>query len=132
MPFWQFFRKGWDGRALLVRPSKMHHRMWKNLFVLGADEYLKRLEAKLERAYSFMLKYSKITVWMTHQDKMCADSSAANILHCFGPSCHINQLFSIINQTYWCMRLAYLVSGLQIWNHTHHYLLVFQILSILY
>ena len=59
MSFWQFFRKGWDGRALLVQPSKMHHSI---LFVLGADEYLERLEGKLESAYSFMLKYSKITV----------------------------------------------------------------------
>ena len=24
-PFWQFFKKGWDGRALLVQPSKTHH-----------------------------------------------------------------------------------------------------------
>ena len=31
-------------------------------FVLGSYEYIKRL-AKLERTYSFMLKYSKITVW---------------------------------------------------------------------
>ena len=56
MPFWQFFRKGWDGRALSVRPSKMHHRIGKILFVLSADEYL-------ECAYSFMLKFLKITVW---------------------------------------------------------------------
>ena len=55
-----FFRKGWDGSALLVRPSKTHHSIWKIIFVLGADEYLERLE--LESAYSFMLKYSKITV----------------------------------------------------------------------
>ena len=62
MPFWHFFRKGWDGRALLVRPSKTHHSICKILFVLGADEYLERLEAKLQSAYSFMLKYYKITV----------------------------------------------------------------------
>ena len=40
----------------------MHHSIWKILFVLGADEYLERLEGKLESAYSFMLKYSKMTV----------------------------------------------------------------------
>ena len=40
----------------------MHHSIWKILFVLGGNEYLERL-AKLESAYSFMLKYSKITVW---------------------------------------------------------------------
>ena len=50
VPIWQFFSMGSDGRALLVQPSKMHH-----LFVLGADEYLE----KLESAYYFMLKYSK-------------------------------------------------------------------------
>ena len=63
MPFWQFFREGWNGRPLLVQPSKIHHSISKILFVLGADEYLERLEAKLESAYSFMLKYSKIIVW---------------------------------------------------------------------
>jgi hypothetical protein len=36
VPFWHFFRKGWDGRALLV------------LFVLGADEYLERMEGKMK------------------------------------------------------------------------------------
>jgi hypothetical protein len=34
----------------------------KNLFVLSADEYLERLKGKIESAYSFRLKYSKITV----------------------------------------------------------------------
>ena len=56
MPFCQFFRKGLDGHALLVWPSKTHHTNWKILFVLGANEYLERLEV----AYSFMLKHSKI------------------------------------------------------------------------
>ena len=62
MPFWQFFRKGWDGRALLVRPSKTHHSIRKIIFVFGADD----LKAKLESAYSFMLKYSKKTAWPGH------------------------------------------------------------------
>ena len=34
------------------------------LFWVSADEYLEGLKAKLESAYSFMLKYSKITVWV--------------------------------------------------------------------
>ena len=54
MPFCQFFRKGWNRHALLVRPSKSNQI----LFVLGSHEYLE----KLESAYSFMLKYSKIKV----------------------------------------------------------------------
>ena len=37
----------------------MHHSISKILFVLGADE---RRKVKLESAYSFMSKYSKITV----------------------------------------------------------------------
>ena len=45
-----------------MQPSKSNHSNGKILFVLGADEYLERLKAKLESAYSFMLKYSKITV----------------------------------------------------------------------
>jgi hypothetical protein len=36
----------------------MHHSIRKILFVLGADEW----KAKLESAYSFILKNSKITV----------------------------------------------------------------------
>jgi hypothetical protein len=37
VPFWQFFRMGWDGCALLVRPSRIPHRNSKIIFVLGAD-----------------------------------------------------------------------------------------------
>ena len=49
MPVWQFFRKGWDGRALLVQPSEMRHTIWKILFVSGADEYLERLEGRIRK-----------------------------------------------------------------------------------
>ena len=35
VPSWKIFRKGWDGRVLLVRPSKMHHSIWKNYFCFG-------------------------------------------------------------------------------------------------
>ena len=59
MPFWQFFRKGWDGHALLVRPSKMHHIIWKILFVLCADEYLERLEGKIRKCLFFYVKIFK-------------------------------------------------------------------------
>ena len=41
---------------------KMHNSISKTLFVLGADEYLKDSKAKLENAFSFMSKHSKITV----------------------------------------------------------------------
>ena len=43
------------------RPSKTHHSIWKILFVLGVDE---EKDWKAKSAYSFMLKCSKITVWI--------------------------------------------------------------------
>ena len=69
MPFWHFFRMGWDGHALLGRPSRIPHRNWKNIFVLGADEYIEILEGKIRECLFFYLKiiYSRITVWVaTH------------------------------------------------------------------
>ena len=56
MPFWQFFRKGWDGRSLLVRPSKINNSIWNILFVLGANEYLERLEYKIRKCLFFYVK----------------------------------------------------------------------------
>ena len=47
MPFWQFFRQGRDGRALLVQPSRIPHRISKNIFALGANEFLAMLEGKI-------------------------------------------------------------------------------------
>ena len=42
----------------------MHHSIWKIPFVLQANKYLERLGDKIRKsAYSFMLNYSKITVW---------------------------------------------------------------------
>ena len=53
VPFWQFFRKGRDGRALIVRPSRIPHRNPKILFVLGADEVQVMLEEKIREAPFF-------------------------------------------------------------------------------
>ena len=53
VPFWQFFRQGWDGRALLVPPSRIPHRISKVLFALGADEFLAVLEGKIRDAPLF-------------------------------------------------------------------------------
>ena len=47
VPFWQFFRQGRDDRALLVRPSRIPHRVSKILFALGADEFLAMLDGKI-------------------------------------------------------------------------------------
>ena len=53
VPFWQFFRQGRDGHALLVRPSRIPHRISKTLFALGADEFLAMLEVKVREAPFF-------------------------------------------------------------------------------
>ena len=62
VPFWQFFRQGRDGRALLVRPSRIPHRISKFLFALGADEFLEILEGKIGEAPFFKVQSGKITV----------------------------------------------------------------------
>ena len=54
--FWRFLRKGWDGCTLLMQPSKIHHSIWRILFVLGADEYLERLEGKIRKCLFFYVK----------------------------------------------------------------------------
>ena len=58
VPFGQFFRTGWDdhGHALLGRPSRIHHGNWKIIFVLGADEYVERLEGKIREFLFFYVK----------------------------------------------------------------------------
>ena len=37
----------------------MHHSIWKILFVLGADEYLERLEGKIRKRLLFYVKIFK-------------------------------------------------------------------------
>ena len=53
VPFWQFFRQGREGRALLGRPSRIPHGISEILFALGADEFLVMLEGKLREAPFF-------------------------------------------------------------------------------
>ena len=53
VPFWQFFRMGWDGSALFGQPSRIPHRISKILFALGADEFLAMLEGKIREAPFF-------------------------------------------------------------------------------
>ena len=62
VPFWQFFKQGRDGRALLVWPSRIPHRISKILFALGADEFLVMLEGKIREAPFFKVQSGKITV----------------------------------------------------------------------
>jgi hypothetical protein len=56
VPFWQFFRMGWDGRALLGWPSRIPQRNGKIIFVLGADEYIERLQSKIRERLFFCVK----------------------------------------------------------------------------
>jgi hypothetical protein len=46
-------RMGQDGRALLVQPSRIPHRISKILFASGADEFLAMLEGKIREAPFF-------------------------------------------------------------------------------
>ena len=66
MPFWQFFRQGRDGHALLVRPSRIPHMISKILFALGADEFLELLEGKIRLTPFFQVQSGKITVCSTY------------------------------------------------------------------
>ena len=55
VPFWQFFRQGRDGHALLVRPLRIPHRISRIIFALGAaDEFLAMLEGKIREALFFL------------------------------------------------------------------------------
>ena len=63
MPFWQFFREGRDGHALLVQPSRIPRWIWKILFALGAYEFLATRKAKLEGALFCRVQSGKKTVW---------------------------------------------------------------------
>ena len=53
VPFWQFFRQGRDGRALLVQPTRIPHRISKILFVYGSFEFLAMLEGQIREAPFF-------------------------------------------------------------------------------
>ena len=78
--FWQFFIQGRDGCALLVRPSRIPHRISKILFALGAEKFLALLEGKIrETLFFFKVRSGKITV--------CFDQPIVrSISHCFCPA----------------------------------------------
>ena len=63
MAFWQFFRQGRDGRALLVRPSRIPHRISKTIFASGADNFLAMLEGKIREGPFFKVQSGEKTVW---------------------------------------------------------------------
>ena len=53
VPFWQFYRQGRDGRALLVLPSRIPRWISKIIFVLGSYEFLAMLEGKTRKGLFF-------------------------------------------------------------------------------
>jgi hypothetical protein len=53
VPFWQFFRQGRDGRALLVQPSRIPRWISKILFASGADDFLAMLEGGIREGLFF-------------------------------------------------------------------------------
>ena len=56
------FRKGRDGRALIMRPSRIPHRNSKIPFALRADEFLAMLEGTIREAPFFKVRSGKLTV----------------------------------------------------------------------
>ena len=60
--FGNFFRKGRDGHALIVWPSKISRRNPKILFALGAEEFLVMLQGKIREAPFFKVQSGKTTV----------------------------------------------------------------------
>ena len=56
VPFWQLFRQGRDGRALLVQPSRIPYRISKLFLALGGDEFLAMLEGKVREAPFFKVQ----------------------------------------------------------------------------
>ena len=75
VPFWQFFRQGRDGRALLVQPSRIPHRISKILFVLGTYEFLAMLEGKIRETPFLKVQSGKITVWFASKQSLKLASS---------------------------------------------------------
>ena len=65
MPFWNFFRIGWDGRALLVGPSRTPHRNKKVFLFWVLMTPWKDWKAKLERPHFLKVQSGKITVLFT-------------------------------------------------------------------
>ena len=58
------FRQGRDGRALIVQPLRIPHRISKIIFALGADKFLVMLEGKIRESPHFLkVQSGKITVW---------------------------------------------------------------------
>ena len=102
-----FFRMGRDGRALLVRPSRIPHRNWKIIFVLGSYESLEILQGKTREGPFF-----EPSIWYSvHLDR----NQWENFLEPEKSNGNSNTVFSEIDVTkcHWvwekgvCVRLNY-------------------------
>ena len=60
--FWQFFRQGRDGCALLVQPLRIPRWISKTLFVLGSYKFLAMLKSKTGGCHFFKVQSGKKTV----------------------------------------------------------------------
>ena len=81
VPFWQFFRQGRDGRALLVRPSRIPHRISKNIFATGANDFLAMLEGKIREGPFFKVQSDKKQCeLLMHRIKVSSDSMHSILL----------------------------------------------------
>ena len=65
VPFWQFFRKGQDGRALLVQPSRIPHRISKTSILESRVCAYPRYLCKKPKDSS-----SKVQTWIVLKDDM--------------------------------------------------------------
>ena len=93
VPFWQFFRQGRNGHALLVRPSRIPHRISKILFALGADEFLAMLEGKIrERRHFFKVQYGKLTVCPISISQFFFSGTCAPTITCVALVCYTNYI----------------------------------------
>ena len=64
--FWQFFKMGWNGCALLVRPSRIPHRNSKKSFCCGCQLIPRKTEkVKIGGIHFSKVQSGKITVWYT-------------------------------------------------------------------
>ena len=62
MPFWLFFREGWDGHALLMQPSISPHRKWPEMAVSASTN---QVWSKITiRSYAWSFATQIQAVWM--------------------------------------------------------------------
>ena len=64
MPFWQFFREGRDGHALLVQPSIFAHRKWPKMVVSASTNQVWTKITTRSFAWAFSIQIQIQAVWI--------------------------------------------------------------------